>query len=318
MEKKTEVKANEWVEVKGPLEIAQTLDADGTLDGVPFMPEMLEHCGKRYRVLRRAEKTCVELPGGVYAIREFTNNDVFLLDGLRCSGASHDGCQRGCMFFWKSAWLKGSVDAPKATPHSQDLAILASRLKTKISDDRYFCQSSQLGASTVARRLGKLELLAKCWRDVSSGAVAAGDMLLLVLVPLFRKTRDAIVGRPRLRGELTKTPVGNLNLQPGEYVEIRDLEEMRQTLDTKGRNRGLVLDIELKKFCGKRYRVRNRLDQMISEPTGQMRKVEGTVILDGNTCMCARSLGGCPRLEFCYWREVWLRRIEPDSAGAAQ
>ena len=133
MEKKTEVKANEWVEVKGPLEIAQTLDADGTLDGVPFMPEMLEHCGKRYRVLRRAEKTCVELPGGVYAIREFTNNDVFLLDGLRCSGASHDGCQRGCMFFWKSAWLKGSVDAPKATPHSQDLAILASRLKTKIS-----------------------------------------------------------------------------------------------------------------------------------------------------------------------------------------
>jgi hypothetical protein len=311
-------KPNDWVVVKSPCEIAQTLDAEGALDGLPFMPEMLEHCGKRLKVLRLAEKTCVEMPNGVYAIREFVNNDVFLLDGFRCSGASHDGCQRACMFFWKAAWLSTGAERQLPAPTPEELAILSGRLKTKTSADRYFCQSSQLAASTVPRRLGKLELFAKCWRDVRSGAVAAGDMLLLVLFPLYRKIRDALVGRPRLRGELTKTPVGHLNLQPGECVQIRDLEEVRRTLDTKGRNRGLVFDIELKKFCGKKYRVRNRLDQMISEPTGLMRKVEGTVILEGNNCMCARSLGGCPRLEYSYWREVWLRRIEPDSAGTTQ
>jgi hypothetical protein len=313
------LKTNDWVEVKSPLDIAGTLDGEGTLDGLPFMPEMLEYCGKRFKVLRRAEKTCVELPGGIYAIREIVNNDVVLLEGLRCLGSSHDGCQRACLFFWKTAWLKNIDEVrPSNAPTAQELAALRGRLRTKVSADRYFCQSTQLSAATVARQLGKMEILVKCWRDMRSGAVGIGEMLPLILVPLYRKIRDALFGRPRLQGDLATTPVGELKLQPGEMVEIRNLEEMRQTLDSRGRNRGLVCDIELKKFCGKKYRVLSRLDRMISEPTGQMRKVEGTVILDGNTCMCARALGGCPRQEYCYWREVWLRRVGSQHAGVAQ
>ena len=127
--------------------------------------------------------------------------------------------------------------------------------------------------------------------------------------------RDRLAGRPVLVGNLKRTPVGTLELQPGELVEIKSMEEMRATLDDKGRNRGLACDIELKTFCGRHYRVLGRLDRMISEPTGEMRKVEATVILDGNTCMCARVVGGCPRLEYTYWREVWLRRVEPCPAS---
>jgi hypothetical protein len=315
----TPFNSGDWVEVKSPLEIAGTLDREGTLDGLPFMPEMLQFSGKRLRVLRRAEKTCVELTGGRYGIREFVNNDVVLLEGLRCSGTGHDGCQRACLLFWKTAWLKAAEDAqpsPAASPDER--AALGRQLKTKASADRYFCQSSQLSTATETRQLGHMEVLIKCWHDLRSGAVGTWEMLPLVFVPLYRKVRDALFGRPRLVGNLAKTPVGDLNLQPGELVEIRDLEELRQTLDPAGRNRGLVCDIELKRFCGKRYRVLSRLDRMISEVTGQMRKVEGTVILDGNTCMCARTLGGCPRQEYCYWREVWLRRVEPQHQGAPQ
>jgi hypothetical protein len=137
-------------------------------------------------------------------------------------------------------------------------------------------------------------------------------MVGLIIVPLFRKTRDKLFGRPRLRGVLSRTPVGDLNLQAGEWVEIKSQTEMRDTLDRHGRNRGLICDIELKKFCGKRYQVLARLDKMISEATGEMRDVHGTVILDGNQCMCARALGGCPRNDYCYWREVWLRKITPE------
>jgi hypothetical protein len=307
-----EVKAGDWVEVRSPLEIIETLDEDGTLRGLPFMPEMLEHCGKRFRVLRRAEKTCVELPGSYYAIREFLDNDVVLLDGLRCPGSSHDGCQRMCLLFWKTAWLKPvqETQSPSAV-RPEELNALRSKLRTKVSADQYFCQSSQLSVATNSRQLSRAEILVKSCRDVLSGAVGAAEMFRLILVPLYRKVRDALFGRPRLLGNLTKTPVGNLNLQPGELVEIRDMEEMRQTLDTRGRNRGMVCDIELKKFCGKRYRVLARLDRMISEPTGEMRNVQGTVLLDGNTCMCARVVGGCPRFEFCYWREAWLKRVGP-------
>jgi len=308
-------KTGEWVEVRSPLEILKTLDERGMLDGLPFMPEMLEFCGKRLKVLRRAEKTCVELPGGIYELREFTNNDVVLLEALRCSGCSHDGCQRACLLFWKTAWLKQAEGPESLAQNPSELASLGARLETK-SADRYICQSSQLSRATLAHRVSRAEILTKCWQDVCSGAVGIREMAWLILVPLYRKVRDRVFGRPRLVGHLITTPVGDLNLQPGELVEIRGLEEMRQTLDTRGRNRGLVCDIELKKFCGKRYRVRTRLDRMISETTGQMRSVQGTVILDGNTCMCARALGGCPRQEYCYWGEVWLRRVEPQ-AGAS-
>ena len=105
-----ELRTGDWVEVKTSSEIGGTLADDGTLDGLPFMPEMEEYCGRRFRVLRRAEKTCIEFPDGGYNIREFRNNDVFLLEGLRCSGMNHDGCQRLCMLFWKRAWLRRVED----------------------------------------------------------------------------------------------------------------------------------------------------------------------------------------------------------------
>ena len=131
------------------------------------------------------------------------------------------------------------------------------------------------------------------------------------LVPSFRKLRDVAVGRPWLTGNLTKTPVGTLGLEPGDLVEVRSLEEMRQTLDRKGRNRGLICDIELGVSCGKQYRVLSRLDRFISDYTGEMKKVEATVILEGVHCLCARVVGGCSRLDYGYYREVWLKRVEP-------
>lgn len=42
---------------------------------------------------------------------------------------------------------------------------------------------------------------------------------------------------------------------------------------------------------------------MISEPTGEMRHMDATVILDGLECTCSNVLGGCPRQDFTYWRE---------------
>lgn len=57
---KNTLKPGDWVEVKTPQDIAETLDAEGTLDWLSFMPEMVEFCGRRFRVLRQAFKTCLE------------------------------------------------------------------------------------------------------------------------------------------------------------------------------------------------------------------------------------------------------------------
>ena len=81
------------VEVRSAPEITATLDGDGTLEALPFMPEMIEHCGKRYRVRAGAVKTCFS--GQNSTMRGFPNDDVVLLEGLRCSGSDHDDCQEG-------------------------------------------------------------------------------------------------------------------------------------------------------------------------------------------------------------------------------
>ena len=73
-------------------EIVQTLNAEGSSDHLPFMPEILEFCGRRFRVSRRAWTLCFSGPG---SSREFRNDNVVTLDDVRCSGAAHDGCQKG-------------------------------------------------------------------------------------------------------------------------------------------------------------------------------------------------------------------------------
>src|ERR1700722_11176649 len=96
------LKAGDWVEVRGREEILATLDESGRLDNLPFMPEMLEYCGQRLRVYKRADKTCEYTQG--WSIRRMTT--TVPLEGARCEGSGHDGCQAGCLIFWKEAWLK--------------------------------------------------------------------------------------------------------------------------------------------------------------------------------------------------------------------
>src|SRR5262245_4054852 len=211
------LQAGDWVEGKGPAEIAQTLDSEGLLDGFPFMPEMMEFCRKRFRVLRRAEKTCVELPGvRVYKMREFLNNDVVLLELPRCSGASHDGCQRSCVLFWKEQWLRKTTDdGPGDFADQSGQADLRARLKTMRNDGRYLCQSTALADAT--QPMTRARVVLKCFYDVFSKSRGVLEMAKYILVPLLAYLR-AKFPHPLPTGNLNRTPVEKLDLQPGEWV----------------------------------------------------------------------------------------------------
>ena len=104
------VRVGDWVEVRSKEEILETLDRDGQLDGMPFMPEMLAFCGKRFRVYKRAHKTC----DTVFPVRGRRVERAAHLE-TRCDGQAHGGCQAGCLIFWKEAWLK-RVDCDPAEP----------------------------------------------------------------------------------------------------------------------------------------------------------------------------------------------------------
>ena len=102
-----DLRVGDIVEVRSEEEILRTLDSRGELDSLPFMPEMLEFCGKRFRVSKRADKVCDSIDWGT--LRRMKN--AVHLEGLRCNGAAHGGCKAGCLMHWKEAWLKRVADS---------------------------------------------------------------------------------------------------------------------------------------------------------------------------------------------------------------
>lgn len=318
--KKLNLTVGEIVEVRTAEEILATLDENGELDAIPFMPEMVQYCGKQFSVFKRADKTCDTI--------NWTGNrrltDTVHLAELRCDGAAHGGCQAGCFLFWKEAWLRRPARDSKA-PASQlcppriTLEIL--RQKTRKSsgpyspdEDVYSCQATELPRFTKPLSPWNLS---QYWRDWKSGNVKASSMVRSFGIRLFNILQRIRKGaaypmyfRTTVRMPLKKTPRETLDLKPGELVRIKQRDEILATLDGRERNRGLSFDREMVRFCGGEYRVLRRVQKIINEKTGKMIKMPNDcIVLEGVTCV-GEFHGFCPRSIYPYWREIWLRRVE--------
>jgi hypothetical protein len=99
-----------------------------------------------------------------------------------------------------------------------------------------------------------------------------------------------------------------LNLLPGEWVEVKTAKEIFSTLDQRAKLRGLGFNPEMEKFCGKRFQVYKRVDKIVMESTGELRKIKMPTVLLKEVFCDGKAHGGCDRSCFCYWREAWLRR----------
>jgi hypothetical protein len=303
--------AGKWVVVRSADEILATLDPSGTLDGLPFMPEMLSWCGKTFRIQRRVDKTCVD----GHPIRRFAANDVVVLEGPRCDGGGHDGCKHGCRVYWKQAWLR-PVDADSSIQHAVgDLDILRSRLKVKADEQRYFCQSTELFRATEDFPPRRHQRMRIALTEIRNGDIGILRALQLLALYLRQKVLRALGYDNWFRGPHKKTPAQSLNLQPGELVRVKSRAEVVQTLDQRMSNRGLALWYEMMRCSGREAEVRYRVDRLINESTGLMREITDTVTLNmrgcgslGEECLCAGEPGDCPRGELMYWREIWLER----------
>ena len=314
------LRAGETVIVRSPAEILATLDADGSLDGLPFMPEMLAWCGRQYTVQRRVEKTCMEVPEPhIHPNRRFAGRDVVFLDGPRCDGAAHDGCDRACRIFWKEAWLRrASHAAPVVASDDASLDALRGRLRVQADATRYRCQSTELLRATEefpGRK--KPWMLRVALQEVRNGDLTAGEVLTFLMRWCTKLVRLAVSGGATLGGPHRRTPSASLQLHPGELVRIRRRDEIVQTLDADARNRGLGLCPEMTALCGGIAEVRKRVARIIDERTGRMITLTDTVMLQNlrgkpracDECLCAAEIGDCPRGEQMYWREIWLERV---------
>jgi hypothetical protein len=295
------------VQVRSFAEIAATLDDSGMLEGMPFLPEMLEYCGRTMTVRWRVNKVLQGYDkGGLRAIKS-----TVLLDEAFCNGEAHGDCQRMCFFLWKTAWLKPERGRSPDLVESADGGALA-EADPRVRDlprDRV-CQATALTAATAPLRL--LDPRRYYW-DMTSRLYEPAAYFRYLLGGIYRKTLKRVARRLRRDRGLKFDAAGSdkLSLGRGDLVEVKSVKEIRATLDRQGRNRGLYFMPNMWAFCGNRFRVLRPVYRMLSEKTGGMRPRKNIVILNGVTCS-GRSQGGCQRGCHIFWKEAWLRRVPED------
>lgn len=341
------MQVGDWVEVRSKEEILRSLDQDGRLEGLPFMPQMFDYCGRRFKVYKRAHKACDTVNVEIASRR--LANAVHL--ETRCNGKAYGDCQAACLIFWKEAWLRPveeratSIEVPtdgkrlerQAQTNGNGCSEDDIRRATYVrgqqdADTRYMCQATQMPLFTTPLSWWDIRQYIE---DYTSGNASLGEIcrgfgyLSYYHLTLAKRGRLGIPARwlydkfqafvggvpyPRHRGTLAPgqpTPLADLNLQPGELVRIKPYWEILATLNGY-KNRGMYFDAEMVPYCGKIYRVRTRVTKFINETTGTMSTMKfPAVILEGVYCRSHYSNCRmfCPRSIYSWWREAWLERV---------
>jgi hypothetical protein len=350
MKAKQNLTIGQWVEVCSKEEILRTLDQNGQLDGMPFMPEMFQFCGRRFQVYKIAHKTC----DPDYRSRRIPHA-VHL--ETRCDGQAHGGCQAGCLLFWKEAWLRpaASENRREAALHAESPSgawrstsasgcaesavwngVRAQTSEQQGEDTTYVCQTTQVQFAEPLKWWDCRQYV----RDYLSGNVGLWRFVSGFVYSMYFNLSQAGIGLgpamrwfydlacplwrgskwPRKTGIIPEgqpTPTETLNLQPGELVRVKTHEEILRTLDTSSKNRGLQWDAELVPYCGQAYRVADRVYNVIDEKTGKMVRMKNpSILLDSVVCRARYSPCRmfCPRSTYAYWREIWLERVESPSS----
>lgn len=313
------LRPGELIEVKSLPEILESLDERGTLDGLPFMPEMAAYCGKQFRVFRRVDK--INDWVGHTGLRR--PRDTVMLERLSCDGAHHGGCQANCQLRWKEAWLRragsGSGAGRGATAGASagrsrpalaevDLDRLAGQPDGS-GTVRYVCQVTELAAGTtpLARNDPRHWL-----RDLAWGNVRPGPLLVGACIAMFnwvQRLRGGVASPNYTIPQQATSPHQTLDLQPREVVRVRTKREIEPTLNAQSRNRGLWFDAEMLRFCGGEYRVLTRVERLIEERTGKMLHLTSPCIILDGVAASGEYQGFCAQNESIFWREIWLERV---------
>ena len=330
------------VEVRSPAEILATLDDRAATKNMPFMPEMLQYAGRRFTVTRRVEKICdtVGKVSPAPSISRRMRRTVYL-DDLRCDGSGHGGCQAGCRLYWNEDWLRvvdSETPAADAEPSRDSLAELVEASTTAVRDvdgelkEVFRCQATE--AMIASEPMSALDPRQHV-REVTAGNVSVVRVVSVLgryaVERLWGLTR--IVGgrilralhlrRPRAHTDPAdaRPPIRDLSrpegIQPGDIVRIRPYAEIERTLKA-GRHRGLWFDTpEMILYCGGTFTVKDRVQRIIDESTGEMIELKSDcLILEGVCCTGEHSTRRwfCPRGIYPFWREDWLEVVDQASA----
>jgi len=158
----------------------------------------------------------------------------------------------------------------------------------------------------LSRQLGNAEPWQTIQKHLWHLGVFGPSVYVSEIYPTIRnkKTVSENTSETQKRSEKSK-----VSFKEGDLVEIKSFAEIFKTLDKEGRHRGLSFTKEMISFCGKQFKVYKKLERIVLESTGEMRRMRTpTVILEGVFCD-GSAHGNCDRSCFCFWREVWLKPV---------
>ena len=195
-------------------------------------------------------------------------------------------------------------------------------------DDQYSCHgtfeclntgSSPRPMSPLFKVRQKLGSYMTWWIENRGWRAMVEHMLVKMFKP-HGGTNLRLLSMEKTRQESCQEVLG---LQPGELVMVKPVDEIMATLDGNRRHKGLLWMTGMGKYCGKQYRVRGRVERILLETNGELRKMKNTVLLEGVMCD-GSAFGRCDRSCFHFWRETWLERVpvrsqeEPCIAASAE
>jgi hypothetical protein len=331
---RVEPRRGDVVRVRSREEILATLDHDGSLDALPFMPEMLKFAGQELTLWARADKTCDTLQWTGNRRMEHTVH----LDGARCDGSAHGGCEAKCMLFWREEWLEWPdtpgepirTPEPPASGPATMAEVEAGTTPTGEPTDAagpYRCQATEhFKASEPIPRHNYMQYLHDIRiRNVTTWTVLRG-LLFFVFTKYQRISKRYLPEWLRIQGGRdfpfvvpsgTGERIPSIELQPGDLVEVRSKEEILATLGPDQRNRNMWFDEEMVPYCGRRARVLSKVTRILDENTGKMIKLGDCYVLEDVVCLGLYHRF-CQRAITPYWRSGWLKKVADPTLGPSR
>jgi hypothetical protein len=158
----------------------------------------------------------------------------------------------------------------------------------------------------LSKKLGNAEPWQTMQKHLWHIGVFGPKLYLSSIFPSIRAKKKAIDRNSN--NAQKRSDKSRMSFKKGDSVEIKSFEEIFKTLDKEGRHRGLSFTKEMIQFCGKQFRVYKKLERIVLESTGEMRRMRTpTVLLEGVFCD-GSAHGNCDRSCFAFWREDWLKQ----------
>jgi hypothetical protein len=253
------------------------------LDGCLFMEQMGDYCGNTYRILSVVDSFYNE-----HQHRTFEpKSPMYLLEGLICNGKVSEfpaKCDRRCFLLWHEQWL----GRPDQGPSSQ---LGACKNPSSLSVGSTKCQ---------------LQLIDELG-DKNTWLNEKLEFSVMKFIDYRRKIRSNLHARNHIA---TSVRISQDEIRPGDLVRVRTAEEIRGTLDRFRKTKGCGFADRMYEYCGKEFRVVEKVDNFFDESRQKFCKCKGVLLLEGSYCDGKTPyLRPCDRKCFYFWHVNWLERV---------